>query len=107
VNLAHEFAKTQGTSIEVARVLADGSCIDFAGDLIDHLGKGRLAYFELPYHPQWKYHAAVEVDGMIHDLWRDESEPVPLPEYERFIGGTAEYPAEDFQLSHQSDTHAW
>lgn len=70
-NLAVQFAESKH-GLEGTREKYDCACIDFAGDLIDHLGRGRLIYFENPLNTQWRYHAAVEVDGIIHDLWHTE-----------------------------------
>jgi len=93
MNLAHQFVLKAGSTIEGARGYWDGACIDFAGELIDSIGKGRLAYFNTDLNPDWKYHAAVVVDGVVHDLWQDS--PIPLPEYLPKIGAVSvEYPAE-------------
>lgn len=95
MNLAHQFAQSLGLTVEEAREAYDGTCIDFAGDFLeDHLhGNGRLAYFGELCDPRWTYHAAVEVDGVIHDLWHDS--PLPLDDFMTLIGAaTVEYPAE-------------
>lgn len=91
-NLAHKFAGTVG-GIAVAREQYDGACIDFAGDLEDFLGKGRLAYFDAIFHPEWRYHCALEIDGLIHDLWQER--PMPMSVFMDVIGASeVEYPAE-------------
>jgi hypothetical protein len=93
-NLAHEWVKGRGLTVEQARSEWDGVCVEFAGELADAHG-GRLAYFDDP--PKiwkWKYHAAAEINGMIHDLWRD-GPAIPLGQYEDEMGCDAEYPAEE------------
>lgn len=92
-NVAHQFCQDMGKTIASVRKEYDGACIDFAGDLIDHLGRGRVAYFETTLNLRWRYHAAVEIDGVIHDLWGNE--PMPLAVFTKHIGACeVEYPAE-------------
>lgn len=96
-NLAFEFARKGGRTIDQCRADYDGACIDFAGDFAEAFG-GRLAYFETPFSPEWRYHCAVEIDGAIHDLWRDSA--MPIKEFAEAIGATEwDYPAE------QNDEH--
>jgi len=91
-NLAHVFVESLGRDLLEVKEEYDGMCIDFAGDMIDWLGYGRLVYFETPLHPNWRYHAAAEIDGIIHDLWEDE--PLELTAYMKKIGATGvDYPA--------------
>jgi hypothetical protein len=93
MNLVHANFIARGMTLEQARAGYEGCCIDAAGSFIDTTGIGRLAYFETPFNLKWRYHAAVEIDGMIHDLWGDE--PLPLTEYMQQIGATeVDYPAE-------------
>lgn len=63
------YANTKGVSVEQLRENFSGCCVDFAGELCDFVPGSRLAYFEDLKHPAWKYHAAMEFDGWIHDLW--------------------------------------
>lgn len=93
LNLATLYANSLGLTLTQARADYDGSCIDFAGDLIDHLQHGRLAYFDHLDHPRWRYHAAAEFDGWIHCLWQPR--PLPLADYMAKLGAAqVEYPAE-------------
>ena len=104
MNLAHKFVHNIGKDIKGCRDEYDGSCIDFAGDMIDWLGQGRLAYFETPHNPRWRYHAAVEWRGFIHDLWQEEA--MPLDCFMEKIGAIkVEYPteADDEQEIHDQD----
>lgn len=96
INLAYQWVQSRGLTVELARAKWGGCCIDFAGDFIEAIGRGRLMYFALPNHPRWKYHAAAEIDGFIHDLWYDE--PTPTNEYALYLG-CDEYdcPSEDFE----------
>lgn len=92
VNLALQFAETIG-GVAYVKEIYDCACIDFAGDLQDYLGRGRIAYFETDLNPQWRYHAAVEVDGKIHDLWYPEV--METDEFMFVIGATeVDYPCE-------------
>src|SRR4029078_13045479 len=92
-NLAHLFCHYIGQDIERVRNEYEDACIFFAGDLIHSLGQGRLAWFDTHLNPTWRYHAAVEIDGVIHDLWQEE--PMPLDDYLKLIGATeVEYAAE-------------
>ncbi len=94
VNLAHAFALKGYKNLDEAREDFDGGCIDFAGDFVDSLRpKARLAYFETPLNSRWRYHAALELDGWIHDLWADRA--MPLDAFMARIGATeVDYPAE-------------
>lgn len=85
MNLAHEFAiKTHG-ELHGARAYWDGSCIEFAGELLEYAGRGKMAYFDDPPNLyQWKYHAVAVIDGMVHDLWQDEE--MTVDEYMEKIG---------------------
>jgi len=85
-NLAHSFARQGGRALAECKADYDGSCIEFAGDFQSAFG-GRLVYFETPDHQIWRYHCAVEIDGLIHDLW--SGVPVPKEEFARAIGATA------------------
>ncbi len=94
VNLAQKWVLDSGRTLEEVRAEYDGSCIDFSGNFLDAFGRGRLAYFNDIGHPKWRYHAAAEIDGMIHDLWIDKVMTV-----NRFVtyalqGGWVDYPAE-------------
>jgi len=84
-NLAHKFA-TKGGTLEQCRADYDGACIDFAGDFESAFG-GRLVYFETPNNPEWRYHCAVAMDGIIHDLWH--TEPMPIDQFAQAIGATS------------------
>lgn len=96
-NLAHEWATQNFLSLAQARKDYEGMCIDFAGDCQAAIG-GRIAYFETPKNPVWRYHAAIEIDGFIHDLWRD-GPPIELVLFMEAIGSTqVEYPAEEEEL---------
>jgi hypothetical protein len=95
INLAQQWVLNSGKSLEGTRDEYDGSCIDFAGDFVDSITNGRLVYFdEIINCPTWRYHAAVEIDGMIHDLWIDD-----VMSTEAFLemlgGGTISYPCEE------------
>lgn len=83
-NLARSWIVRCGKTVEQALCEYDDACIDFAGDFLGTVGRGRLAYFETPDNPKWRYHAAVEIDGMVHDLWTEEV--MPLDEYMAHIG---------------------
>lgn len=93
MNLAHTWVIGCGKTVTEARKEYDDACIDFAGDLIEGIGRGRLAYFNDIGHPRWRYHAAAEIDGIIHDLWSEDAMTV-----EEFLavmhGGWVDYPAE-------------
>lgn len=94
-NLAHKFVHSRDQTVANARKEYDDACIDLAGDMLEGLQipGSKLAYFETPYNGLWRYHAAVEVDGWIHDLWFDD--PMPLKFYMRFIGASSvDYTAE-------------
>jgi hypothetical protein len=94
-NLAHDWVASIPKTLAEARADWEGQCIDFAGDLEAAVGVGRIAYFETPDNEVWKYHAALEIDGMIHDLWHD-GPALPLAEYMNTIGAsTVEYPSEE------------
>lgn len=94
MNLAHQYAESNYGSVSGAMDANDGCCIDFAGELVDTTPGSRLAYFDTPRHPRWKYHAAMELSGMIHDLWSEH--PMPLDEFMKSIGADAvEYPAHE------------
>jgi hypothetical protein len=87
MNLAHQFVISQGKCVAGTREEFDGACIDFAGEFIDSIQRGRLAYFETPDNHNWKYHAAVVIDGIVHDLW--EEHPVPLDFFMPKIGASS------------------
>lgn len=85
-------AISESGSIEAAREEYDGACIDFAGEVHHSVPGSRLAYFDSIFHPAWRYHAAMEFDGWIHDLWYPL---LPLDVFMEAIGAdTVEYPAE-------------
>lgn len=93
-NLAHEWVLAQGKDVEGCREEYDGACIDFAGDFLDSTGRGRMAYFDNIGSSRWRYHAAVEIDGFIHDLWFDL--PMPTSDFlEALGGGEVDYPLEN------------
>ena len=80
-------------SLDKAKEEYDGACIEFAGDLTDSTPGARLAYFEGIAHPAWRYHAAMEFGGWVHDLWLPM---MPLDVFMSAIGAAkVEYPAED------------
>lgn len=96
-NLAHEYARSGGGTVDQARFENDGCCIDFAGAFCDSK-KGKRLKAQMPYFDDldnwnWKYHCAIEVNGIIHDLWMDE--PMKLEHFMQRIGANSvEYPAE-------------
>lgn len=93
-NLAHEWALKHRGDIEGTRSEFDGACIDFAGELVDATPGARLAYFGNLDNKAWKYHAAMVLNGIVHDLWM--AEPKPLDLFMRHIGAIeVEYPAEE------------
>jgi len=93
-NLARRWVRWTGKTIAQAQQEYDGCCIDFAGDFIEANKQGRLAYFNDIGHPIWKYHAAVEIDGMIHDLWFEAVLPTEQFLSEVLGGGWVDYPGE-------------
>jgi hypothetical protein len=97
-NLAQQWVINSGKSLECTRDEYDGACIDFAGDFVDSITNGRLVYFDEITCPQWRYHAAVEIDGMIHDLWIDEVMPTQAF-LERLGGGKISYPCEEMEMA--------
>jgi hypothetical protein len=96
MNLAHKWVSDQGKCLPGTREEYDGACIDFAGELADTTPGARLAYFETPFNANWRYHAAMELNGIIHDLWQEE--PMSLADFMEAIGANSvEYPAEEPQ----------
>lgn len=90
---AFNFAQSLGRTVAECRWFYQNRCIDFAGDCSEFILGSRLAYFETPRHPVWRFHAAVELSGTVYDLWQDL--PVPLKTYLGVIGADrVEYPAE-------------
>lgn len=95
-NLAQQWVIDSGKTLSGAREEYEGACIDFAGDFLDAIGKGRLAYFNDVGSPLWKYHAAVEIDGLIHDLWF--AAVIPTADFLELLGGGwVDYPAEEVE----------
>lgn len=96
-NQAHAWVLANGwKSVEEAQSDYECACIDFAGDFLFSIGRGRLAYFETPLNAVWRYHAAAEIDGMIHDLWHPHA--IPLRRFMKIIGATeVDYPADEPQ----------
>lgn len=91
--LAERLAIKECGSVASAQERYGGCCIDFAGELTDATPGARLAYFDNISHPAWRYHAAMQLDGWIHDLWYPM---MPLDTFMAAIGApTVEYPAED------------
>lgn len=87
------FVYARCASIQAVRDEYDGACIDFAGDLCEEVPGARLAYFDGLDHPAWKYHAAMVLDGWVHDLWYPM---LPLDVFMSAIGATTvEYPSEE------------
>jgi len=98
MNLAHEFARSLGMTVQECREHYDDACIDFAGDLHEHLKakgvKPRMAFFNNTGDPRWRYHCAVQVGDHIHDLWEPD-EAVPFAMYcTRLMPEFVDYPAE-------------
>lgn len=92
-NLAHKWVESCGKTIAEAIEEYDGRCIEFAGALLEAGGCGRLAYFDCPNHPKWRYHAAAEIGGRIHCLWHPEV--LTTADFiEKLGGGSVDYPAE-------------
>ena len=94
-NLAVKWAKSCGRTVQQARKEHDDGCIFVAGEVIEFAGRGRLAYFNDVGHPVWRYHAAAEIDGMIHDLWTDEVMSTEDYLARVMLGGWVDYPAEE------------
>lgn len=95
-NLAHSYVLHLGKCVPGCREEFDGCCIDFAGDLLDCIGHGRIGYVDLPWPHKWRYHAFVVVDEVVHDLWEEEA--IPLADYLERIGAeSVEYPAEEVE----------
>ena len=94
-NLAHTVIAP--FTVAEARGYYDGCCIEFVGEvMMERIPGGRLAYFLTPGHATWRYHAAFELNGIIHDLWQDQ--PMPLEDFMRAIGADeVEYPAEEME----------
>lgn len=91
------FVREKFGTIEKAQEEYSGMCIDFAGELQDSIPGSRLAYFEPLHNSVWRYHAAVEFGGWIHDLWFPM---FPLSTFMLTIGATTvEYPADPSTLS--------
>ena len=88
-----ELAKVTGKTIEALQEEFAGYCIEFAGQLCELVPGSRLAYFDNLRHPAWRFHAAMEYGGWVHDLWY----PLfPVNLFMLTIGAdTIEYPAED------------
>jgi hypothetical protein len=95
-NLALAYVAANGKDADEARYDYDGCCLDFADRLQHWLDEkqlpNRLLYFERNYKrdgdgplspssldARWRFHAAVECEGLVHDLWLDRA--LPLPEY--------------------------
>jgi hypothetical protein len=99
-NLALAYVAAKGIDADKARYDWDGCCLDFADELQHWLDakkkRYRLLYFERanerayehfgdgPLIPssldaRWRFHAAVECEGLVHDLWIEDA--LPLPEY--------------------------
>lgn len=93
-NLAHAFLAAHGFTIWTY----DGECQELVNDASRWLQKQgiehhriwieglRVRYLKprstalgVRYNHEWKYHAALIVDGLVHDGWFDE--PVPLGTY--------------------------
>ena len=87
-NLAHDYIRSLGLTLAQARKEWSGCCVDFVGDLLEWVGRGDLAYWDLPQHPIWRYHATALLDGMIHDLWLDRA--ISLRRAQRRFGERAE-----------------
>lgn len=93
-NLALFYVLSIGKDVKGVREEYDGACIDFAGDFQDWLQRGRLVYFDALTDPVWKYHCAVEIDGMIHDLWR--TKVMPTVQFAESLGcSDISYPCEE------------
>jgi len=93
MNPVHAYCQQMGKTVEQMQAEYAGGCIEFAGELMHFAGRGRMAYFLTPRHPLWRYHAAVEIDGLIHDLWHG---CIPLEQFIPMIGADGvEYPCEE------------
>ncbi len=95
MNLAHKFIASLEITLEKGRDDYNDLCVEFASDLLDWHGSGRLAWIEPPWPHKWRHHAIAVIDGIVHDLWEDEA--IPLAQYLEKMGcDIAEYPAEEF-----------
>lgn len=86
MNLAHRYVLESAKCIAGTREEYDGACIDFAGECAEKYG-GKIAYFDTPLNPRWRYHAAMILNEVIHDLW--EEEPIPVRPFMDGIGASS------------------
>lgn len=63
----------------------DGWCLELVNDLLHKYPDGEILYLEFVSGP-WKYHAALVLDGIVHDAW-NPTVRLPPADYVRTVFG--------------------
>jgi hypothetical protein len=64
----------------------EGWCLELVNELLRTYPDSDILYVDLMDHPRWTYHAAIVVDGIVHDAWHPDVR-LPPAEYVRKVFG--------------------
>lgn len=65
----------------------EGWCLELVNELLGKHPDGDILYVALrDTHPTWRYHAAIVVDGIVHDAWHPTVRLPPAEYVERVFG---------------------
>ncbi len=78
----------------------DGICIELVNDLLHSHPTGAILYVDnLPIEHEWRYHAALVLDGIVYDAWHPAIKGYSPADYTRIVFG----PKAEFTIFDDSD----
>lgn len=70
----------------------DGQCLELVDSLLHKHPSGSVLYVELAGRPgPWRWHAALVLDGLVHDAWHPAVRCAPAEYVERVFGRGVEW----------------
>ena len=83
-------AASENVAFEIANELGlshwDGACLELVDHILHRFPAGRTLWIDLINHPEWRYHAVLVLDGIVHDAWHPDV-MLPPDEYVRSVFG--------------------